>query len=71
MVELNKNERLLDLKEAISGNEVKAGTDTRSAARHLVNMITGISTAILHNRPTYTAELIEQEIDFLLQFVSY
>ena len=40
--------------------------DRHSTARHVVNMITGISTAALHNPSLYSKEFIDQEIDFLV-----
>ena len=55
-----------DLREALQAGDISADTDTTTNARHLVNIITGISTASLHNPSLYSKDLVEQEIDFLV-----
>ena len=59
-----------DLREAIANGTIDAEVDAEREARHLVNMITGISTAVLHNQALYTPEFIAQEIDLLVQRLS-
>lgn len=54
-----------DLCNAIADSEISPETDTRTEARHLVNLITGISTAALYNHSLYTREFLRQEIDML------
>ncbi|MDX1735764.1 MAG: TetR/AcrR family transcriptional regulator [Halioglobus sp.] len=55
-----------DLRQAIALGEIAADVDAHTTARHLVNMITGISTAALHNSAVYTPATIAAEIDFLV-----
>jgi AcrR family transcriptional regulator len=57
----------LDLIEAIAREQIDKQLDTNSAARRLVNMTTGISTAALHNPSLYTPAFISGEIDNLMQ----
>jgi AcrR family transcriptional regulator len=59
-----------DLREAIENKQINPDINTHNTARHLVNSITGISTAALHNPSLYTAELIAQEIDYLAESVT-
>lgn len=55
-----------DLHDAIAGGEIAPEIDTRTQARHLVNLITGISTAALHNRTLYTRDFLSREVDRLI-----
>ena len=56
-----------DLRTAIANREISDLQDCSTEARHLVNMIVGISTAALHNQVLYTPALLQDEIDCLLQ----
>lgn len=56
-----------DLDTAIAAGEINTSLDTHSSARRLINMITGISTAALHNQSIYTRAMIAREIEFLVQ----
>ncbi len=56
-----------DIQDAMAAGELKGDMDAASEARQLVNSITGISIAALHNRPLYTASFLRAELEKLLQ----
>ena len=55
-----------DIAAAIARDEIAALEDAGVAARHLVNMTTGICVAALHNRKLYTRAALQAEVDYLL-----
>ena len=56
-----------DLRQARDAGEIGEEVNLQSTARHLVNMITGISTAALHNPSLYSKAFIAREVDFVVQ----
>ena len=56
----------VDIDAAAARGEIGAPQDSRVAARHLVNMTTGICVAALHNRKLYTRAVLQAEVDYLL-----
>lgn len=55
-----------DLLEAIADGELDSELDATREARHLVNSITGISTATLHSPSLYTRNFLRIEADSLV-----
>ena len=55
-----------DITEAVASGQIEALEDNHAAARHLVNMTTGICVAALHNRQLYTRARLQAEVDYLL-----
>lgn len=59
-----------DISQAIRLGEIDAGADAADRALRLVNMITGISIAALHNLSLYDRTLLMREKDYLLEQLS-
>jgi AcrR family transcriptional regulator len=55
-----------DLRVAEQNKEIRLREDSVTAARHLLNMTTGICTAALHQPAQYKREFLLQEIDLLI-----
>lgn len=55
-----------DFLDAIADGEINSDFDANTEARHLVNLITGISIAALHHYSLYTREFLNREIDRLM-----
>ena len=54
------------LRSASERGEISSIDDYESAARHLLNITTGICTAALHQKPRYTRDFLEREIDYVI-----
>ncbi len=52
-----------DLRSAAERGEIDAIEDYRGAARHLLNVTTGVCTAALHQREVYKRAFLKREID--------
>ena len=59
-----------DIEAAITNGEIAEVGDVESAARHLLNMTTGISTAALHDLKQYKRDFLLREIDYLIDGLS-
>lgn len=55
------------LRSAVSLGELEEIGDYTMAARHLLNITTGICTAALHQRQHYTRDVLMQEIDYVIE----
>ena len=55
-----------DIIAAIGAGELADRGDTKDRARHMMNMTTGISVAVLHNESFYTRARLAKEIDSLM-----
>lgn len=58
-----------DILAAAERGEIHPPEESRHAARHLVNLTTGICIAALHNRSLYTREIMENEVEYLLDYL--
>ena len=56
-----------DLRCAADRGEIGAIEDYAGAARHLLNMTTGICTAALHQRQLYKRDFLVQEVEYLIE----
>ena len=56
-----------DLRSAADRGEIGAIQDYEGAARHLLNMTTGICTAALHQRQLYKRDFLVQEVEYLIE----
>lgn len=59
-----------DIAEAIRMGEINYEGDSTVQARRLLNMITGICTAALHDLSLYSKAFLLQEIDYLIDRVA-
>jgi AcrR family transcriptional regulator len=56
-----------DITAAVKAGELNSGIDASERARRIVNMVTGISTASLHNLSFYTQDFLLAEIENLVE----
>jgi AcrR family transcriptional regulator len=55
-----------DFLDAVADGEISSDLDPNTEARHLVNLITGISIAALHHYSLYTRQFLNRETDWLM-----
>jgi AcrR family transcriptional regulator len=55
------------LRSATERGEIGSIDDYENAARHLLNITTGICTAALHQKQRYTRDFLNGEIDYVIQ----
>ena len=60
----------MHLRNAAERGEISAIHDYPMAARHILNMTTGICTAALHQRQRYTRSFLLNEIDHVIEHVT-
>ena len=58
------------LRAAVGRGEIEHISDYASAARHLLNMTTGICTAALHQKQRYSRKFLLEEIDYVIEWVA-